>query len=107
MSKEKKPKRGFMDGYKTYDPKVEGYGSPYEWKGSFKERMGLDEAKREVGDDSPYGILGILKGASWTEIKSAYRKLAMQHHPDKGGDPAMFRKIQGAYEVLENLYSKG
>ncbi|CAE8720516.1 unnamed protein product, partial [Polarella glacialis] len=34
------------------------------------------------------------------EIRAAYRKLAMIHHPDKGGDKEEFQKIQGAYETL-------
>ena len=32
----------------------------------------------------------------------AYRALAKQHHPDKGGDPALFGRIQHAYEVLSD-----
>lgn len=104
--KDKKPKRGFLDGYKTYDPKVEGYGSSSEWKGAFNERMGMDAAKKVVGDDSPHGILGLEKNATWDAVKKAYRSLAMKHHPDKGGKPEDFRKIQGAYEMLEWIYSR-
>jgi DnaJ-class molecular chaperone len=50
----------------------------------------------------PYAILGIQKGASDGEVKKAYRKAAMQHHPDKGGDPEQFKKIQGAYDILSD-----
>lgn len=50
----------------------------------------------------PYGTLGIQKGASEDEVKKAYRKLAMKHHPDKGGDPEQFKKIQGAYDILSD-----
>jgi len=42
--------------------------------------------------------------ASWETIKQAYRRLAAQHHPDKGGDPARFRAIRGAYEILMRCY---
>lgn len=45
-------------------------------------------------------ILGVKKGATTDEIKKAYRKLAHQHHPDKGGDPEMFKKINAAYQEL-------
>jgi len=51
---------------------------------------------------SPYDILGIQKGCSEGEVKKAYRKLAMQHHPDKGGNPEEFKKIQGAYDILSD-----
>ncbi len=47
-----------------------------------------------------YSILGVPKGASDDEIKKAYRKLAMKHHPDRGGDQAQFQKIQEAYATL-------
>ena len=99
-----KPRKGFMDGYKTYDPEAEGYGSPYQWKGDFHERMGIDEARRIVADGSPYDILGVAKDTPWDQIKKAFRKLAMQHHPDKGGDPEMFKKVRAAFEVLMDRY---
>jgi DnaJ-domain-containing protein 1 len=38
--------------------------------------------------------------ASRERITQAYRRLAAQHHPDRGGDPARFRAIRGAYEFL-------
>lgn len=49
-----------------------------------------------------YKTLGISKSASDDEIKSAYRKLARSHHPDKGGDKDAFQQIQEAYEVLSD-----
>jgi DnaJ-class molecular chaperone len=49
-----------------------------------------------------YDVLGLDKGASDADIKKAYRKLAMKHHPDKGGDPEQFKKIQAAYDVLSD-----
>ena len=47
-----------------------------------------------------YSTLGVGKNATPDDIKKAYRKLASKHHPDKGGDTAMFQKIQTAYDTL-------
>jgi len=49
-----------------------------------------------------YEVLGVEKKASEGDIKKAYRKLTMKHHPDKGGDDKKFHEIQEAYEVLSN-----
>jgi DnaJ-class molecular chaperone len=49
-----------------------------------------------------YQTLGVAKTATPDEIKKAYRKLASKHHPDKGGDTAIFQKIQTAYDILSN-----
>lgn len=53
-----------------------------------------------------YAILGIDKSATPDQIKKAYRKLASQHHPDKGGDTAKFQQIQEAYAVLSDPEKK-
>ena len=47
-----------------------------------------------------YNTLGINEDAGPEEIKQAYRRLAKQHHPDKGGNTETFQKMQAAYDVL-------
>ena len=49
-----------------------------------------------------YNTLGVAKQASADEIKRAYRKLASQHHPDKGGDTKKFQEIEEAYRTLSD-----
>lgn len=50
-----------------------------------------------------YEILGVGKNASADEIKKAFRKAAVQYHPDKeGGDEAKFKEVNEAYEVLKD-----
>jgi len=49
-----------------------------------------------------YKILGVDKSASKEDIKKAFRKLAHEHHPDKGGNAEKFKEISEAYTVLSD-----
>jgi molecular chaperone DnaJ len=49
-----------------------------------------------------YEILGVGKDASADEIKKAFRRAAVEHHPDRGGEEAKFKEITEAYEVLKD-----
>lgn len=49
-----------------------------------------------------YEILGVNREAKPEDIKRAYRKLASQHHPDKGGDKHQFQEVEEAYRTLSN-----
>jgi molecular chaperone DnaJ len=49
-----------------------------------------------------YEVLGLNKNATPDEIKKSYRKLAKEHHPDKGGDENLFKEISEAYGVLSD-----
>jgi molecular chaperone DnaJ len=49
-----------------------------------------------------YDILGVKKDASADEIKKAFRRAAVEHHPDRGGDEAKFKELNEAYEVLKD-----
>ena len=57
-----------------------------------------------------YDILGINKSSSDAEIKKAYKKLAMQYHPDRNkGDKKAeekFKEINEAYQVLGDVQKK-
>lgn len=47
-----------------------------------------------------YSILGVSKGASADDVKKAFRRLAHEHHPDKGGDAQKFKDVNEAYQIL-------
>lgn len=49
-----------------------------------------------------YEVLGVNKTASADEIKKAFRRKAVESHPDRGGEEAKFKEINEAYEVLKD-----
>lgn len=53
-----------------------------------------------------YDILGISYTATNEDIKKAFRKKALETHPDKGGDTEIFKKINAAYEILSDPEKK-
>ena len=59
---------------------------------------GVDAAGKDL-----YKVLGIDRGADDRTGKKVYRKLALEHHPDKGGDKDKFAEISHAYDVLSDL----
>jgi len=66
---------------------------------------------KPVDTERYYQLLEVEKSATQADIKKAFRKLAVTHHPDKGGDPEKFKEITKAYEVLSDdekrqLYDK-
>jgi DnaJ domain len=49
---------------------------------------------------APADILGLPPGASRTEARQAFQRYALEHHPDRGGDPERFREGKSAYEAF-------
>merc|ERR1711879_881178 len=64
----------------------------------FKSEI-VDEIAR-LHEDCAYAILGVDSNATDGDLKKAYRILAMQCHPDKGGDKEDFQELNNAYEKI-------
>jgi DnaJ-class molecular chaperone len=114
-----KAKRTFADiaaARKRYNPDVEGYGDVRQWRGHFYQRMGWEEARRviEQQERTPRQILGVGTAAPWSDIRSAFRKLSMDFHPDRAilnrmtveAATEAFKQISAAYAVLEHEFGK-
>ncbi|KAI0290490.1 hypothetical protein BC826DRAFT_970424 [Russula brevipes] len=55
-----------------------------------------------VKETKYYDLLEVEPDASESDLKKAYRKKALRLHPDKGGDPELFKEVTHAYEVLSD-----
>ena len=102
--KSNKPKRNIWKDPSPYGTYEGERGNPDQWKTFFnfawsKQSAGLILEKLE-DKKTPYELLGVTITATLDEIKSAFRKLLLIHHPDKGGDPEVCRNIIAAYVFL-------
>lgn len=68
--------------------------------------MSFERNRNKNKSKDPYKILGIKKDASKKDIKNAYRKLASEKHPDKGGNSDEFAEINDAYSILSDPIRK-
>jgi DnaJ domain len=109
----------------TYDPQVEGYGNPAEWASTFNVRMGFKDAQEYAAHGtrrkwtSNWRVLSEIAGVDitensmWGEIKSAFRKAAMNCHPDRAAATGRsveelteeFKDALAAYKMLEDVYT--
>lgn len=53
-----------------------------------------------------FDVLGVPPNCNIDVAKNAYRKLAMKHHPDKGGDTVAFQRIQAAWDKISSGYKR-
>jgi DnaJ family protein A protein 2 len=70
--------------------------------GGFASEAEESPEPQEIDNQEFYQILEVPQEASQDDIKKSYRKKVIRLHPDKGGDPEDFKKLQAAYEILSN-----
>jgi hypothetical protein len=114
------------EGRPRYNPEVEGYGSASEWASTFNVRMGFEEARGHKASGtkrkewkSDWDVLSEIAGvyldenSMWNEIKSAFRRAAMNCHPDRVSQHGKtveqateeFKDASAAFAMLEDVYN--
>ncbi len=76
------------------------YSDSNRFKNPFMDFEDDDPFIRPIRKSQSHEILGVDPDADEEEIKQAFRKKALETHPDKGGDPDEFKKVREAYECL-------
>ena len=133
-TKSARPKKSPLEGYKTYQPEVEGYGDSGQWRSAFRFRMSLDDANARstkfssfgsfasegriagslyvlFGDNAPIGWFARTMADKWAECKKVYRKLSIEFYPEMRdgewhGDKEKFLDVQGAYTIIKDYYER-
>jgi len=103
-TKSNKPKRNIWTDPSPYGTYQGDPGNTNSWKAAFEfaaytREQALGILKSVI--ETPYQILAISPMASQEEIKTAWRKLVLANHPDKGGNRELFEKIMAAYSILK------
>lgn len=63
---------------------------------------GFSSSAKSASTTRLYELLNVAKNSTEEEIKKAYKKAALEHHPDRGGDSDKFKEISNAYSILSD-----
>lgn len=107
----------YLGACKDRDGQAEAYGCDADsnWTFVFPERIlrayfdGTEENTAPTQEKTLYGVLGVTRSASSDEIRTAYRRMAMQWHPDRCKEEnahEIFLRIQEAYQILSDPNQK-
>jgi hypothetical protein len=73
----------------------------------FVDRAARPSATSAAKPVDPHAVLGVAPGASLDEVRAAFRRKALELHPDRGGDPATFIAAKKAYDALVKRRTRG
>lgn len=83
-----------------YTNRYDGVEWKSRWNAWRKAHIDTKHESSDSEDDGVYATLFLLDGAPIQVVKAAYRALSKLHHPDAGGDPEKFKKINLAYKEI-------
>jgi DnaJ-class molecular chaperone len=66
------------------------------------EKIATAAAEESIPSQDLYKLLDVTEDSDEKTVKSKFRRLSVQNHPDKGGDPALFNELREAYEILSD-----
>jgi DnaJ-domain-containing protein 1 len=94
------------DSEEEYEEASDYEGEDDDSDGEDDDSDGKADNMKALKDTNLYTQLGVATSATTVEIKKAFRALAKKHHPDKGGDEEVFKRVNAAYEVLSNTQKR-
>ena len=99
------PKNNIWSGQSKYGTYEGKRGNPQEWEFSFGFSFNQSTTVKSILGMSAYSTLNVNPTAAMDEITKSYRKLALIHHPDKGGNVEKFKEITNAYSTIKKMRS--
>lgn len=67
-----------------------------------RNRNNRKRPRESMSTSEAYAIMGLEPGADFALVHAAYRELALEYHPDRGGSVTRFKELVAAYRVLKN-----
>lgn len=80
--------------------------APWPSKSSREPRSRAPSSEASAESQSLWTLLGVSPNVDEADLKAAYRKKAMETHPDQGGDPETFRRVVAAYAEARKRIKK-
>lgn len=80
--------------------RIRAGSTPFPKKSARPSSAGDASADERARPVDPYVLLGVDATASLDDVKTAFRKKALEHHPDHGGSPEAFMRIKRAYDAI-------